>query len=1051
MSAQKQRELLPQPAKDRRSVVRRARRLPVDIAESNGHQLRRGPNHASHLKGFTHDLSSEGLQLVIPSIATATLPGIEQGNLLRITFSPGTGPLVEVHAKSVRVTRYSEGEGTTHLISAQITAISNPELYQQILDDDELDVDFSMTCVHKIFEAQVKRTPDNTAVVLEGEQLTFDQLNKRANRLAHLLRQRGVGPDVLVGIFMERSLEMVIGVLGILKAGGAYVPMDPSYPNERISFMLEDTGLSIVLTQQSLIRSLPSQIAQVIHVDMEEKEIREEDSVDLDSEVAPENLAYVIYTSGSTGQPKGVEMPHRALTNLLGWQLRQAEGSEALRTLQFASLSFDVSFQEIFSTWSAGGTLVMVTEEMRRDAPALLRFIAEQDIERCFFPFVYLQHMALVFQAGGGVPQRLREVITAGEQLEITPQVANFFEQLPECRLHNQYGPSESHVVTAYTLPRKVSDWERLPPIGKPIDNTRIYIIDGNGESVPMGVAGELCIGGASLARGYLNRAETTTERFITDRFSGDKEGRLYRTGDLARYRADGEIEFLGRIDNQIKIRGFRVELGEIEIALLSHSQVREAVVVAQEETKGERKLIAYVVASGENNGLGRDLRTFLKQQLPEYMVPARFVMLQSLPLTPSGKINRRALPSPSNQRPALSQAYVEPKTPIESQLKEMWEELFNIQPIGVRDCFFELGGDSLLATHLLLRIQQVFDSAIPPSALIEEATIEYLAKIISTPTDGREYSSLVRMQPKGSKTPIFFVHPLGGEVFGYRALARYLGEDQPFYGLRARGLDGRQQPYTDLQSMAAGYIAEMLNVQQDGPFLLGGYSSGGIIAFEMAQQLQAQGHKVAFLAILDEEAPRPDQSGWDPGLAIRFLGDLPYWFVDHVVKRPMTEVAADVQRHLKRIGKRVIKTVLKTRAQEAFHIDVHDEVDLTNLSGHALKVVEVTYEALANYKPRTYTGRITLYRARAEALFRSHRTDKGWGKLASDGADVIFVPGNHRSLYEEPNAASLAGEIEKALERCSNGSIKRSREINLCILFTAQSVLENVPGILML
>jgi amino acid adenylation domain-containing protein len=1047
MSTHQVPELLRQPAKNRRSTMRLLRRLPCHIAESAELPLKKGSTNSSSITGFTHDISSQGLGLVIPSIDPTSLKRIEQEDLLRITFKSPTGPL-EVHARPVRAGSHFDGEGTTYLLAARILAIGNPELYQQILDGDDLDVDFSMTGVHKIFEAQVKRTPHQIAVVLGNEQLTFDQVNRRANQLAHLLRQKGVGPEVLVGIFMQRSLEMVIGVLAVLKAGGAYVPMDPCYPGERISFMLEDTRLSIVLTQQSLLKKLPSQLAQVIHVDMEEKEIREEDSADLDCEVEPENLAYVIYTSGSTGQPKGVAMPHRALTNLLGWQLREAQGSGALRTLQFASLSFDVSFQEIFSTWGSGGTLVMVTEEMRRDAPALLRFIVEQGIERCFFPFVYLQHLALVFQSGGVVPQRLREVITAGEQLEITPQVANFFERLPECHLHNQYGPSESHVVTAYTLPRNVSDWKRLPPIGKPIDNTQIYIVNRNGESVPIGDAGELCIGGASLARGYVNRADSTAEKFIPDRFSADGEGRLYRTGDLARYRADGEIEFLGRIDNQIKIRGFRVELGEIEITLLSHPQVREAVVVAQEETKGERKLIAYVVTSGEDKELGRELRTFLKQRLPEYMVPARFVMLDALPLTPSGKINRRALPSPSNQRPPLAQAYVEPKTSIESQLKGMWEELLNIQPIGVRDCFFELGGDSLLATQLLLKIQEVFDSAIPPSALIEEATIEYLARIISTPTDGREYSSLVKMQPTGTKPPIFFVHPLGGEVLGYRALARNLGDDQPFYGLRARGLDGQLEPYTDLPSMAAGYIAEILNVQRQGPFLLGGYSSGGIIAFEIAQQLQAQGHGVAFLAILDEEAPRAAHRSWDPGFVIRFMGDLPYWFVDHVIKRPITEVVADIQRHLKRIAKTIIRTVLKSRAP-AFQIEVHDEVDLRHLSGPSLRVVEATYHALINYEPRTYQGRITLYRNRAEALFRSHTTDKGWGKLTSGGVDVIFVPGDHQTLHEEPYAASLAREFERALERCGNGIIRRSRETDLCILFTS-SVLGSVPDILM-
>lgn len=457
-------------------------------------------------------------------------------------------------------------------------------------------------CIHRLFEAIVERTPEAVAVVFEGEQLTYGELNARANQLAHYLQALGVGKEVLVGICMERSLEMVVGLLGILKAGGAYVPLDRAYPTERLALMLEDTQISVLLTQARLVESLPPHSSHVVCLDRQWQEMAFQGEETPISEVTPDNLAYVIYTSGSTGRPKGVAMSHCPLSNLIIWQRENSTLPMGAKTLQFAPVSFDVSFQEIFSTWCSGGTLVLISDRVRLDAFELLRFLAAQEINRLFLPFVALQQLAEVAVAQGAVVPTLREIITAGEQLQITRPIANWLTKLQNCTLHNHYGPSESHVVTAFTLTGSPSDWLALPPIGQPIGNTQIYLLDSQMQPVPPGIPGELYIGGIALARGYLNRPDLTAERFIPDPFSDSLQARLYKTGDLARYNRDGNIEFLGRSDNQVKIRGFRIELGEIEVVLAAYPAVRQAVVKACEDVPSDKRLVAYIVPTSQES-----------------------------------------------------------------------------------------------------------------------------------------------------------------------------------------------------------------------------------------------------------------------------------------------------------------------------------------------------------------------------------------------------------------------------------------------------------------
>ncbi|MEH2068927.1 MAG: amino acid adenylation domain-containing protein [Nostoc sp.] len=582
--------------------------------------------------------------------------------------------------------------------------------------------------IPQLFEEQCLNTPDAVAVEFGNQRLTYNELNCCANHLAHYLKSLGVKADVLVGLCVERSLEMVVGLLSILKAGGAYVPLDPNYPQERLAFMLEDAQVPVLLTHQPLVDKLPQHQAQLVCLDTDWQLISQSSQDNIISGVQADNLGYVIYTSGSTGKPKGVAMNQLPLCNLILWQLQNTTVSHGAKTLQFAPISFDVSFQEMFSTWCSGGTLLLITEELRRDALALLGFLEEKAVERLFLPFVALQQLAEVAVGSELVVSHLREIITAGEQLQITPAISQWLGKLDDCILHNHYGPSESHVVTNFTLADSVENWSLLPPIGKPIANTQIHILDKYLQPVPIGVPGELYIGGVSLARGYLNRLELTQEKFIFNPFDKSGGSRLYKTGDLVCYLQDGNIEYLGRIDNQVKMRGFRIELGEVEAALNQHSDVQAVCVIPREDTPGDKRLVAYVVAHQDCTPTINELRQFLKAKLPEYMVPNAFVILESLPLTPSGKVDRRALPAPDLQSERQDK-FVAPRNPIEELLAQIWAQVLKLEQVGIYDNFFELGGHSLLAMQLVSRIRNIFKVELPLRELFANATVAELAR----------------------------------------------------------------------------------------------------------------------------------------------------------------------------------------------------------------------------------------------------------------------------------------------------------------------------------
>jgi amino acid adenylation domain-containing protein len=632
-------------------------------------------------------------------------------------------------------------------IVGEIPLLTTAERHQLLVEWNDTYSKYPVDkCIHQLFEQQVEKTPDAIAVVFEEQQLTYRQLNEQSNQLAHYLHSLGVGPEVLVGLCVERSIQMLVGLLGILKAGAAYVPLDPTYPQERLNYMLEDSSVLVLLTQESLVKLLPQSQTQLVCLDSDWQVIQQNSKNNLNSGVTSTNLAYVIYTSGSTGKPKGVMMNHASLNNFLVWQLKNSSATLGTKTVQFAPISFDVSCQEIFSTWYSSGTLVLINEDLRRDGALLLQFLTRQAVGRLFLPVVALENLVGSANNAQFLPQNVCEIVTSGAQLKITPSLAAFFDKLPNCRLKNQYGPTESHAVTAFTLKDFPSNWLTLPPIGRPIANTSIYILDRHLRPVPIGVPGELHIGGASLARGYLNRSELTQEKFIPNPFSDEPSARLYKTGDLARYLPDGNIEFIGRIDNQVKIRGFRIELGEIESILNTHPQVQQAVVIATEDIPGNKRLVAYVVTHS-NSLSSNQLLELLEQKLPEYMVPSVFMFLDTLPLTPNGKVDYKALPSPFGEI-SRNLEFVPPRTPTEELIANIFASVLGLQGVSIHDDFFELGGHSLLATQLMSRVRQTFEIEVPLRTLFESPTVDQLNQTLTELRTNGKKLSLPSIEP---------------------------------------------------------------------------------------------------------------------------------------------------------------------------------------------------------------------------------------------------------------------------------------------------------------
>jgi len=864
--------------------------------------------------------------------------------------------------------------------------------------------------VKELFESLTAEHSNDIALEFGNQSMTYRELHEQSNRLANFLVSIGVKEDTFVGISVERSFDMIVSLIAIFKAGAAYLPLDKSYPAERIEYMINDSGVKFIITKRSDSGTLPDTEARIIYIDDESSEINKQSSDTPEVMPSPESAAYMIYTSGSTGRPKGVIMHNKALVNLLNWQFNGQQFGKALTTLQFTTLSFDVAFQEIFSSLLSGGKLIVMSESERKDLRQVLKILSDKKVQRLYLPFIALQEIAELYSSSADVKLHLQEVMTAGEQLQNTTAIRSMFKDLKTAVFTNQYGPTEAHVVTSYTLTGDPDQWPYNAPIGKPVFNTKIYILDQMMKPVPPGVSGELFIGGVQVARGYHNKEELTKEKFVTDPFGNSEFERVYRTGDVARYMADGNIEFLGRADNQIKYRGYRIELGEIESVLNDFNKVSTSAVIIRDASNGEKRLAAYVVLKHGEECNTTELKSKLSETLPDFMLPADYVFLKEMPLLPSGKVDLRSLPEPERNVSASTSGYVEPGTELELQLVRIWEKVLGIKQIGITDNFFELGGHSLLALRLFGYIEKLTGKKLAISTLFSHPTIQQLGEILKTEGWTPPWKSLVAVKPGGSRLPFFCVPPGAGTALHFQGLVKYLSQDQPFYVLESIGLDGKDEPHTNIEEMAAHYVKEIRMIQPDGPYLIGGRCFGGRVVFEMAQQFVKQGQEVALLAIFDTWPPFQEM----PKAYVPPKRDLKHFIKSIRVHSKTGDLRLVINNY---VGNKVGKITWKIKNNLKYTFS-NEKKKLYN------RIMLMHFAAQDRYVAKKYPGKVTLIECSTfKPEFR-----KGWQELAGGGFETYVVPDtDHKTIVREPKIRDFAEKLNIVLDKTHEDIAARS------------------------
>jgi len=847
--------------------------------------------------------------------------------------------------------------------------------------------------LHRLFEQRAAAAPAATALLLDGQTLSYGEIESRASRLAAALRRRGVGPETLVAIALHRSAWLPVAQLAVWKAGGAFLPLDPSYPGERLAFMLADSGARLMVSDDSIDELLAHPA----------------DPADPSDPANPSDpplnaLAYVIYTSGSTGTPKGVMIEHRGLANLVRAQSEAFGITPQSRVLQLASASFDASVSEIWTAWTAGATLVMLPEGAVTADASLLRRLDENAVSVATFP------PSLLAALPDAELPALATLVVAGEAANAV-LLARWAPG--RSRVLNAYGPTEI-TVCATLEPIEADRAGGEPLLGRPMANTRVRLLDDQQQPVAIGAVGEICLAGIGLARGYLAQPELTAARFVPDPWSREPGGRMYRTGDLARWTAGGKLAFLGRRDEQVKVRGVRIETGEVEAALARHPEVRACAVVARGDG-----LVAYVVAAPTGSPRIRypaRLRSFLQQSLPDAMLPGRFVELAELPRTPNGKLDRRALPDPEAvARPRSAP----PRDDLERYLAGVWSEILGVTGIGVDDDFFQLGGHSLSGATVVGRLQQSLGEIVHMVVIYDAPTVGRLAAYLTehypdavrrrfggavTPAVPRPAApALVPLQPRGERPPLICVHPAGGDVICYRDLAQALGGDRPVYGLQAQGVLAGETPLTRLEAIAERSVALLLEAFPAGPYHLAGWSFGGLVVYEMARRLAAAGHEVALLAVLDagpheptgdgDSAPRSDDADI---LAATFQSVLP------VTAEEIRALPAE---------DRLPQLFERTRAAGK----LPSGVDLA-YAQRLLATFQAHQAAALAYRPGPYPGRLTLLRAAGGLAARPDRDPAlGWSSLAA-AVEIHEVPGDHETMAAPPHVAALADRLRQCL-----------------------------------
>jgi amino acid adenylation domain-containing protein len=871
--------------------------------------------------------------------------------------------------------------------------------------------------ISELFEEQVEKTPDAVAVMFGNEQLTYRRLNERANQLADHLQRLSVECGMMVAVCLERSWELIVALLGVLKAGGVYVALQPSQPKERLALMLEDAPTPVLLTQESLREHFNFQSSnfKLVCLDTEWNFITQRSVANPVRPTGhPQSAAYVCFTSGSTGEPKGVAVPHRGVVRLVK-ETDYAHFGADETFLQLAPISFDASTFEIWGALLNGARLVVFPPRIP-SLSELGEFIQQNKITTLWLT-AGLFHQMVEEQIES--LKNVRQLLAGGDVLSV-PHVKRALQHLPGCKLINGYGPTENTTFTCCHPITPEDCARRSIPIGRPIANAQVYVLDDYLQPVPMGVPGELHAGGDGLALGYLNQSNLTAEKFIRNPFGDGWEARLYKTGDLVRWLPDGTIEFLGRVDRQVKIRGFRVELGEIETALNEHPAVRDCAVKAWGELAGRKQLAAYFVADFTARTDAETLRAYLRKKLPDYMVPTAFVPLPSLPLNGNGKVDREALPPPERPVEAAAKKFIAPRDEWERKLAKIWEEVLEIRHVGMEDPFFELGGHSLLAVRLVARIEKEFAAKIPVATVFQSPTIAQLADVLRHGKQAVGVSSVVEIQPNGSRPPLFFVHGVGGGMFwGYTNLSRHLGNDQPVLAFKSRGMDGREE-FATIEEMAAQYVADLQARQPRGPYFLGGYCFGGNVAYEMARQLETRGEKIALLALMNCAPPNSSYARhrWTPRFCLRFIGN--FFEIAAAAMRDNPEQRRAFFLWMTRGLKKTIVRLFgrKFRRQQESDVEkfVEEIEESLDLPAEARPLWKVHLRALITYRPQPYGGRVTLFRSRCHPPLCSFDPQYGWGEFAGGGVMVKIVPGNHESILNERHARAVAEAMRECL-----------------------------------
>ncbi|MDO3643710.1 non-ribosomal peptide synthetase [Mucilaginibacter sp. L3T2-6] len=839
---------------------------------------------------------------------------------------------------------------------------------------------------YHLIDECAKAFPDHTAVKFNESYWSYHRLAANSNQFARFLANLGIKKGDVIAIALDRCPEMIVSLLAILKSGATYVPLDPSYPKDRLEYMIEDSSANVLITSKKYQTYFNSEAKELFIEDAWEQ-FEHFGSDGLNTLIAGDDTAYILYTSGSTGKPKGVIVTHESLSNfLLSMQKAPGIGPHD-RLLAISTISFDIAGLELFLPLTGGAEIVLASSETAKDGWLLLELMKQEKIT-IMQATPYTWRMLIAAGWNDFLPVR---IITGGEAL--SKELAE--KLLPLCsELWNQYGPTET---TVYSTQKLITSKEEIT-IGKPIDNTRVYILDEALNMQPEGIIGEIFIGGKGVAKGYLNRPDLTSERFLDDPFSVDPGARMYRTGDLGRFNANAEIECLGRSDQQVKIRGFRIELGEIEYVLLKNNGVKEAVAVTT-TTTSDPSIIAYVVpADGCDKVLLKDeLRQMLSAALPDYMVPNDIIYISSIPVTPNGKIDRKALPDPANENPELRKTYVGPVSETEKQLTEIWQEVMRIKKISTNSDFFALGGRSLLAVQIMARVAKITGKRLPISTLLNNPTIAKLAAYLNSYEVTNGWNSLVALKPEGTKPPVYIIHGEGLNVLYFNDLAVNMDKDQPVYGLQALGLGGEDPPEV-MEEIAGNYVREILEQNPEGPYYLAGYSFGGYVAIEMRKQLKALGKDVKVI-IFDSDAEKSE------------FKSLSY-LIPRKIKRNILRIISFTRLTIKNPGGTLRHLIKNIRSKRGLKQDSKEFYRQIKQIQTKLRV------ALRNYSIEPFDDKVYLYKAKICTHYVDDAEFYGWTKYAKKGVEICEVSGDHLSMLLPPNVEQFAVKLQQGMNK---------------------------------